>query len=182
MRRPAESAHFGGRDLNAPRLVGKDAPDHGGPDIREQLLEELRGAAFVLYQRVALGIGFEADRDAEGLDLGEVVDPQFGDGRQQQLTLDLIQDVGTNGLDERLAIGFIEANRRHLSSRSVAEDLRGGPKVRQAGCVLTQALEFALPPGGLQRGLGLLEMIQDRVRDFVRAATFEETCGQDRRS
>ena len=89
-------ARIGQGQLDTARLVSKYAADNQRADVCQQALEHLRRLGFVFYQRIALGVSFQADRHTQCFHTGQVFNPLLSDGLQQQLTMNLIQNLATD--------------------------------------------------------------------------------------
>ncbi|HRV98766.1 MAG TPA: EAL domain-containing protein, partial [Aminobacteriaceae bacterium] len=72
------------------RLVEEHATDDTGADIAQQVFEHFRSLAFVLNERIALGVGFQPDGYPQGIHAGQVFHPQLRDHAQQNMAVDLI--------------------------------------------------------------------------------------------
>ena len=141
-------------------LVEEDAPDDPGPDICSRFWNISRGLALILYQRIALGIGLQADRDAQRFDAGQVIDPQLGDRTEQNLAVDLALDAPPEllgaqclrRLPQAQALAFPEACQLgQAGSLQVGQDFRLELFPGQAGS------QFACQIGIMQAGEDLAD-------------------------
>src|SRR3972149_808959 len=87
-------------DLDPPRPRGERPADDQCTHIIHQLSEHLGRAAFILYQRVTLGVSLQPDRNAQSLHFCQIFHPQFAESTQQQLTMDFVEYIFPDRFDE----------------------------------------------------------------------------------
>ena len=87
------------------RAIAEHHANHALANLAEELGEHFAGLFFVLHKRIALGVGFHANRNAQGFHLGQIFNPIFGDRAKEQIAIDFV--LGLIAKDGANALGIV---------------------------------------------------------------------------
>src|SRR3972149_3362478 len=165
-------------DLHPARSCRKCTADHQTTHILKQLLEHLRCTSFILYQWVTLSVCRESNRDPQGFNLREIFHPQLAERAQQQLTMNFIEDIFPNRVDQNCAVRLRDGCHWLPGAALPPNDSSRWPKIGKACGVLVQAGKLALTPRGAQSLLRGLKMIHNIFNHILRFAAIQQLRGQ----